>query len=163
MLEDLATILKITHKISTKLQDQNDYPAWVVEARRQLRRQDLLDLVEGTETIPDPMTQEYQKGSDRALDYLMDAVGQETGFKIRGCETAYEAWKILRDTFEGQTRTHMTALLHNLVTLQFDDRKGLTLNDHIKDFEGHWLKLAQAAASGSSIKGSMAADIKSFS
>ena len=143
---------------------QNDYPAWVVEAGRQLRRQNLLDVVEGTESVPDPMARDYQKKSDKALDYLIDAVGQETSFNIRGgCETAHEAWKILKDTFEAQTRTHMTALLLNLVTLRFDHRKGSSLNDHINEFEGHWLKLAQAAAAGSSTKGSMAADIKTFS
>lgn len=160
---DINTILKITPRISSKLHDENDYPAWVVEATRQLRRQKLLGVVDGTDPAPTPITAEYQDKSDKALDYLMDSVEAEPSIKIRACPTAADAWKILKDTYEGQTRTHMTALFSNLVNLRFDDRKAHTLLDHISQFEGHWLKLAQAAATGSTTPGSMAADIKTFS
>ena len=158
---DISTILEITPRISSKLHDENDYPAWVVEATRQLRRQKLLGVVDATEPTPNPMTPEYQDKSDKALDYLMDSVETEPAIKIRACPTAADAWKILKDTYEGQT--HMTALFSNLVNLRFDDRKSSTLLDHISQFERHWLKLTQAAATGSPTPGSMAADIKTFS
>ena len=161
-ISDISTILKITPRISSKLHDENDYPAWVVEASRQLRRQKLLTIV--TDPVPSTITPEYQDKSDKALDYLIDSVEVEPAIKIRACETAADAWKILKDTYEGQTRTHMTALFSNLVSLRFDDSDGSTLMDHIVQFEGNWLRLAaQAAATGSSTAGSMAADIKTFS
>ena len=88
-ITDISSIIKITPKISANLHDENDYPAWVIEAKRQLRRQKLLALVEGTEIKPDPVTTEWQDKSDKALDYLMDSVETEPGLKIR-------AWKQLQ-------------------------------------------------------------------
>ena len=65
-----------------------------MEATRQLRRQKLLKTIEHAPIL---ITPEYQEKSDKVLDYLMDSVATEPGIKIRGCETAAEAWKVLKD------------------------------------------------------------------
>ena len=124
---DISNILKITPRISSKLHDESDYPAWVVEASRQLRRQKLLEVVDGTDPAPTPITSEYQDKSDKALDYLMDSVEAEPAIKISACSTAADAWKI----HEGQTRTHMTVLFLNLVNLRFDDRKFIKVDKYL--------------------------------
>lgn len=48
-----ATLLRSQPKISKKLLNEDDYPAWAIEATRQLRRQKLLDVVDGTRVRPD--------------------------------------------------------------------------------------------------------------
>lgn len=159
-VSNLATLLKITPRISQKLKDENDYPAWVVEAKRQLRRQKLLDLVEKRDPKPATNFSSWEDKSNKALDYLMDSCETEAQLKIRACETAHEAWKILKETYEGQTRIHLTALFANIVHLKYDDRKDGTLPEHITTFKSHWLKLSQAAATGEA--GSLAADIRTF-
>lgn len=87
--------------------------------------------------------------------------------KIRGCQIAVDAWKVVKDTYEGrhdqQTRIHghLTDLFINIMHLRYDDRKG-SLEGHISTFELHWIKLVQAAEAGSSVDRSMAAGIVTF-
>ena len=54
----------------------------------------------------------------------------------------------------------MTALFINLGSLKYDDRKGISLQDYIQQFEVHWLKFAPAAAIGAT--GSLAAEVRFF-
>lgn len=71
-VSDSSTILRIIPRISSKLHNENDYPAWVVEASQQLRWQKLLDIV--MDSIPSAIAPRYQDKSDKALDYLIDSV-----------------------------------------------------------------------------------------
>ena len=47
-----AALLRALPKISKKLLNEDDYPAWSIEATRQPRRQKLLDVVTGTSARP---------------------------------------------------------------------------------------------------------------
>jgi len=117
-------------------------------------------VVTGDEQL-EPITaateiRQWKKRTYKALDYLMDTV------KMRAVTTAAEVWEILKNTYEGQTRTHLISLHANLVHLKYDDRKDRSLADHISKFEGHWLKLAQATQTGHNVKGSLAEGIYPF-
>jgi len=48
---DIATLLNTRPLISQKLVDENDYPAWSVEATRQLWGNDLMEVVTGDEKV----------------------------------------------------------------------------------------------------------------
>ena len=67
-----------TPKISRKLKDENDYPAWATEAKRHLWRMKLTDVVTGSQTEKPSTDEETWQGKTyKALDYLMDSVGDE--------------------------------------------------------------------------------------
>ena len=89
---DLASLLKITPKISKKLTNEDDYLAWRVEAERQIWRMKLTSVVTGSE-IKEPTTSvdTWRDKTYKALDYIMDSCEQEPQLKIRAAATAAEA------------------------------------------------------------------------
>ena len=100
---DLASLLKITPKISKKLANEDDYPAWRIEAERQIWRMKLTDAVTGSET-DEPATgiDMWKDKTYKVLDYIMDSCEQEPQLKIRAAATAAEAWTILNENYEGK-------------------------------------------------------------
>jgi len=159
---EIATLLSTRPRISAKLVDENDYPAWSVEAQRQLWGNDLIEVVTGSEKeqpTDEDKIKSWKKCSYKALDYLMDSCEIGLQLKIRAATTAAQAWDILKNTYEGQTRVHLILLHANIMHLKYDDRRDGSLAEHITKFEGHWLKLVQAAQAGHSIKNSLAEGI----
>ena len=143
---DLASLLKITPKISKKLANEDDYPAWRFEAERQIWRMKLTDVVTGSET-DEPATgiDTWKDKTYKALDYIMDSCEQEPQLKTRAAATAAEAWTILKENYEGKRRTHLSHLFYSVAGSRFDDRKTI-IKAHIETFEKAWLSLAQAVA-----------------
>jgi len=160
---DITTLLSTRPRISVKLVNENDYPAWSVEAQRQLWGNDLIEVVTGGEkeqpTSGDALIKSWKKRSYKALDYLMDSCEVGPQLKMRAAMTAAQAWDILKNTYEGQTRVHLISLHANIMHLKYDDRRDGSLAEHITKFESHWLKLAQAAQAGHSTKDSLAEGI----
>ena len=157
-----ATLLRSQPKISKKLLNEDDYPAWAIEATRQLRRQKLLDVVDGTRVRPDsgPEQAKWDDDSDKAIDYLMESCEEEPQLQIRAATTATIAWTTLREAYHGRTRIHLLHLF-SAISSKFDDRK-VTLAEHISTFEAAWLHLAQNVATATAGTNSMAAGIKNF-
>ena len=97
----------------------------------------------------------WKKHSYKALDYLMDSCKIGPLLKIRVATTAAQAWDILKNTYECQTRVHLISLFSNIMHLTYDDRRASSLAKHITKFEGYWLKLAQAVQAEHSTKDSL--------
>ena len=88
---EIASVLKLAPRITRKLKDVNDYPSWLMEATRQLRRQRLLTIVRGTTPRQTDTGKGQEDGdglSDKAFDDLMDSCDKEAQMRIRGCSTA---------------------------------------------------------------------------
>ena len=79
---------------------------------------------------------------------------------MKGCETALDAWNILKERYEGRTRTHLHHLFKATMA-KFDDRKTM-LMEHISAFKNSWLKLSQNVASATAGTDSIVAGIKNF-
>lgn len=60
-------------------------------------------------------------------------------------DNAHQAWKRLKEQYEGKTRTNLTALLSGVFKLQFDNRTS-TIDDHINEFQIRWGRLASTVA-----------------
>lgn len=158
-----SALLRDLPKVSKKLLNEDDYPAWSVEATRQLRRQKLLQVVNGTKERPTEAGNDQAKwddDSDRAIDYLMEGCEEGPQLQIRAAMSAPAAWKTLKDVYEGRTRTYLLHLF-SAVSTRFDDRK-TNLSDHIAAFEMAWLRLAQNVTTATPGTGSIAAGIKNF-
>ena len=163
-LDNAATpLFRVTPKISKRLLCEDDYPAWSVEAARQLRRQRLLNIVDDTDPRPDvgcPEQLKWDDESDRAIDYLMESCEEEPQNRIRAAHTAAEAWATLKSIYEGRTRTRLLHLF-SAVNTPFDDCR-ISLLEHITAFESAWLRLAQNVSTAVAGTDSMAAGIKAF-
>jgi len=76
--------------------------------------------------------------------------------KIETCELASEAWKELREAYEGRTTTKFWTLYEGLREIQFDDRKE-TIEEHINNFEINWNRfvgiMSRVDESGNTVKG----------
>jgi hypothetical protein len=112
----------------------------------------LYQCVLGDSPQPDEESDAYEDwsaNSDKAIDYLIESCEEEPQDRIQTYVSAIEAWKILKNTYEGQTRSHLMEVYKNLINIKFDDRK-TTMVEHIKLFETVWYRLAQLATNGRS-------------
>ena len=76
----------------------------------------MMSLVTGSETTrPSGSTATAGDAWDiKAAKVLVTIIAnceEEAQTLVEACETPAEAWSILKDHYEGRTRTHMTALL----------------------------------------------------
>ena len=166
--------------ISRPLSGEDDYPRWSIEVQRILRvlqLSDAIDHVRGREPCRGPSLVDngindddekpnndkwlkWQDLTDKALIILIDSVGPEAQDLISGCPTAALAWTILKERYEGHTRTHLFHLF-SAVNNRFDDRK-TTLTEHNAAFDTAWLKLTQNVSSAESDNRTLAGAIKNF-
>ena len=142
--------IKKSPKISQKLRDENDYPAWATEAKSHLRRRKLTNVVTRSQKDEPSGSAEdnekWQNKTDRALDYLTEPVEEGARLKIRASKPAAEARRILEAHCKGQRRTHIKPLLKAVTVLKTVGRK-TALGDHVGLFGERWLRLAQAVGS----------------
>ena len=68
MVSPHNTLFRVAPKISKKLLNEDDYPAWSVEVTRQLRRQRLLDIADGTKPRPEDGNGDEQAKWDAESD-----------------------------------------------------------------------------------------------
>ena len=151
---------RINRKTSKPLKDENNYAAWTIEIQRILRVLKLRKALDKANELLVPST-EWEELCDRALITIIDTCENDVQTLIVACETAWEAWNILKEHFEGRTRTHLTAPLLAITTLKYDDRKQ-SISEHISAYETKWNILRQTVASETAGSNSQAASIKHF-
>jgi len=122
-------------KVSEPLIDENNYHSWAKELLRALRTIELEEYItEAHKDAPADRLKTWQKNIDRVINTLLINCEKEPQQLIRGCDTAYEAWELLKKHYEGRTRMHLTSLLLNITTMRLDDR-ATTINEHIMTFD----------------------------
>jgi len=157
----MTTIFK-PPKVSEPLIDENNYHSWAKELLRALRTIELEEFItEAHKDTPADKVKEWQKNIDRVINTLLINCEKEPQQLIRGCDTAYEAWELLKKHYEGRTRMHLTSLLLNITTMRLDDR-ATTINEHIMTFEKRWAILRQTVASATADSTTQAGAIKYF-
>ena len=148
-------------KVARPLKDQDNYHSWATSIARILRLSNLASVVTGTETTQ-PTTSttaanDWQTKVDKALITIIANCEEEAQILIEGCDTAADAWSVLKEHYEGRPRAHLTAPFN----FRFDDREG-TISEHIAAFENKWNLLRLHTASATAGTDSMAAGIKNF-
>ena len=90
--------IKTDPKISKKLCDENDYPAWAIEAERHIFLMDLESVVTGENKDQPTISGEvnaWKKKTYKALNYIIESCELKAQLKIRSAISAAQAWKIL--------------------------------------------------------------------
>lgn len=151
---------KVSRKTARPLKDENNYPAWTTDIKRIIRLLKLKDALDKDKQIV-YSTEQWEELSDKAMTIILENCDESIQDLVIAYEFAHEAWSILKEHFEGRTRTHLTALLQAITSLKFDDRKG-TIQEHIAAFESRWNALRQNVASETASATSQAGAIKNF-
>ena len=149
-------------KVARPLKDQDNYHSWTVAMKRILHLSRLSGVVTGTETTePVTQTDAWQDKAYKALETIIINCEPEAQILIEVCDTPAEEWKMLKDHYEGKTRTHLSALLLNVVNLKYDDRK-IPVSEYITSFENKWNLLRLNTSSTTPGTNTLGAGIKNF-
>ena len=135
-------------KIEPRLSGQQDYAQWILSIKQTLSSYDhkedtIWEIVTEDIKDPDPTTKGKSSSSDTKL------WRKDNNFAIltmkRNCErevvdiiglaeTANEAYKALKASFEGKTVTTLGALLTGVIKFGYDDRAH-SIEEHIIEFD----------------------------
>lgn len=140
---------KIPLTLHARLAGPMNYPAWLTNIKLAFRlasigSERVWDLVEGTlekPTTPREVVREWENGNDFALLTMFNNCEDNVRSKTEICELAREAWKVLKDAYEGKTTAESWALYEGLRKIQSDDRKE-SIVEHINNFELNWNRFA---------------------
>ena len=112
----------------------SNYATWKVQVRMALIKEDVWNLVEGTEPIPEQTdTDKYRKylvKRNRALATIVLSVDPNLLYLIGDPEDPQEVWKKLSDQFQKKTWSNKLQLRRKLFSLRL--RNGGSVQDHIK-------------------------------
>jgi len=143
--------------LKPKLSDGGNYPEWARKLKIHLSIHQLLPLVDGTSQSPSTSAaatetatiendiRKWQRANDLALAFMIQNSEGTAESIILMEDNAHTAWESLREQYEGKTRANLTALLHAVIKLQFDNRVS-TIDEHINEFQIRWARLASTVA-----------------
>jgi hypothetical protein len=94
--------------------------------RLYLQYMKLNDIVMGNisrpiESTKDTLTEEWDEKSTKAKLSLILNTEEGPCSKIIMCDTAADSWNVLKDAYEGITRTNLHQLHTSVINLKFDD------------------------------------------
>ncbi|KAF9667292.1 hypothetical protein SADUNF_Sadunf15G0007400 [Salix dunnii] len=149
----------LNHLISVKL-DGSNYLSWVSQFLPVLRSNDLLSIVDGSETCPskflvdsngkptlelDPKFTLWTKKDQYLLSWLNATLSETILPTVFGLNTSKEVWDLLSNRFAAQNRSRITHLKRQLQNLQQGNK---SCTEYIQAAKG-WAN--QLAAVGKSI------------
>lgn len=127
-----------TGKISNLVPlNEKNYPTWKVQVKMHLMKDELLGIVEGTETSPsaDDSAERLRKFNtrrDKALATIVLAIEPKLLYLIGDPSDPKEVWKKLQNTFQKKTWANKLRLKRKLYNMKL--KPGDSLQVHLKDF-----------------------------
>jgi len=125
------------------LNDKN-YPTWKVQIKMQLMKEELFDIVSGTETAPDSTDgvnfRKFSVRRDKALAYIVLSIDTKLLYLIGDPVHPTEVWNKLENTFQKKTWANKLKLKRQLYNLKL--KEGDKVQDHLKAFSELFGELA---------------------
>ena len=127
----------------TKLNGEN-YPAWKLQLRMALIRDDHWDIVNGTEKAPEgeaataEALKKFKNRSNKALSMIVLSMKPELHYLVgREPTDPVAIWKLLSDHFERKTWGNCYELWKRLFSLprMKEVRDGGSVNEHLKSLQ----------------------------
>ena len=117
--------------------NEKNYPTWKVQMKMQLMKENILNIVQGTEQAPPAEAEEKVKSNyisrrDKALATIVLAVDPKLLYLLGDpCDPAV-VWNILQNTFMKKTWSNKLRLKRRLYNLKL--KPGESLQEHLKEF-----------------------------
>lgn len=112
---------------------EGNYRPWSLRIKLVLKTHGLWEVVQ--HPVPDYIvrTEKWSRQNSRALTVIVLRVDDTQVRLIRTCDTAAEAWEILRDAHVNRSTPHRISLLHKLTSSKCGHLR--YINDYIEVFE----------------------------
>ena len=120
-----------------KLQGGEDYHAWKFSMRMFLLGRDLWEIVEGSETIEEYVTEaekrKFKRRENHALSKICLSIASSLHIYVRSCKTAKEAWDNLEKRFEEKSLTRKIEYRRKLYAAKFSE--GISMTEHVNNLK----------------------------
>ena len=135
-----------------------NYIEWQFGWSQAFKRSKLWKLVSGElKEYPDPTSatscsqsgssaaKKWERNNLRAMIMILGSVDDNLTHVVRSCVSASEAWNLLAERFDRDTRTNSIYLLRSIVSLKYHD--GEDLQAHVDNFNQLWIKMIKRTQS----------------